>query len=109
MPTAPILTSKPASWSIPARSLEYFDPETNEKYIPYVIEPSLGADRVALAFLCDAYDEEEVGEKRYPRGAASASRACALIRPACCRLSKKLAEQADEIYTELAKAFYGGL
>ena len=44
------------------KSCEYFDPETNEKYIPYVIEPSLGADRVALAFLCDAYDEEEVGE-----------------------------------------------
>ena len=43
-------------------SMEYFDPETNEKYVPYVIEPSLGADRVTLAFLCDAYHEEEVGE-----------------------------------------------
>ncbi len=43
-------------------SMEYFDPETNEKYVPYVIEPSLGADRVALAFLVDAYDEEVVGE-----------------------------------------------
>ena len=45
------------------KSLEYFDPETNERYIPYVIEPSLGADRIALAFLCDAYDEEVIDEK----------------------------------------------
>ena len=43
------------------KSLEYFDPETNERYIPYVVEPSLGADRVALAFLCEAYDEEVSG------------------------------------------------
>ncbi|HBL41459.1 MAG TPA: glycine--tRNA ligase, partial [Ruminococcaceae bacterium] len=43
------------------KSLEYFDPETNEKYLPYVIEPSLGADRVVLAFLCAAYDEENIG------------------------------------------------
>jgi len=42
--------------------LSYFDPNTNRKYIPYCIEPSLGADRVALVFLCDAYDEEEVEE-----------------------------------------------
>jgi glycyl-tRNA synthetase len=42
------------------QNMEYFDPETNEKYIPYVIEPSLGADRVTLAFLCDAYDEEQL-------------------------------------------------
>jgi glycyl-tRNA synthetase len=40
--------------------LSYFDPATNEKYIPYVVEPSLGADRVTLAFLCGAYDEEEI-------------------------------------------------
>ena len=44
-------------------SMEYFDPDTNEKYIPYVIEPSLGADRVALAFLIDAYDEEQLDEE----------------------------------------------
>ena len=46
------------------KSLEYFDPETNEHYIPYVIEPSLGADRVALAFLCEAYDEEVVDAEK---------------------------------------------
>ena len=45
-------------------SLEYFDPETNEKYIPYVVEPSLGADRVTLAFLCDAYDEEVIDAEK---------------------------------------------
>ena len=54
--------------------MEYFDPETNEKYVPYVIEPSLGADRVTLAFLCDAYDEEGAGRRAMmPRRAASAS------------------------------------
>ena len=42
--------------------MDYFDQEENKKYIPYVIEPSLGADRAALAFLCDAYDEEEISE-----------------------------------------------
>ena len=42
------------------KDLSYFDQDTNEHYIPYVIEPSLGCDRVALAFLCDAYDEEEL-------------------------------------------------
>ena len=42
--------------------MTYLDPETNEKYIPYCIEPSLGCDRVALAFLCNAYDEEEIAE-----------------------------------------------
>ena len=49
------------------KSLEYFDPEANEHYIPYVIEPSLGADRVALAFLCEAYDEEVVDARSEER------------------------------------------
>ena len=44
------------------QDLSYQDPETNEKYVPYVIEPSLGADRVLLAFLCNSYDEEEIAE-----------------------------------------------
>ena len=44
--------------------MTYFDQETGEHYIPYVIEPSLGADRMALAFLCDAYDEEVVGQDK---------------------------------------------
>ena len=44
--------------------MTYFDPEKNEKYIPYVIEPSLGADRVVLAFLCSAYDEQFSTQRR---------------------------------------------
>ena len=42
--------------------LRYLDPETNEKYVPYVVEPSVGVDRLFLALICDAYDEEELGE-----------------------------------------------
>ena len=48
--------------NISGQDMSYFDDESKEKYIPYVIEPSLGADRVTLAFLCAAYDEEEIGE-----------------------------------------------
>ena len=86
------------------KSLEYFDPETNERYIPYVIEPSLGADRVALAFLCEAYDEEQVGEKdtrvvMHLHPALAPYKACILP------LSKKLSEQATAIYHDLAKHF----
>ena len=72
------------------KSLEYFDPETNEHYIPYVIEPSLGCDRVALAFLCEAYDEERLTD----------SFKCAVLP-----LSKKLGDKAMEIRNELAKDF----
>ena len=48
------------------QDLTYFDDEKKEKYIPYVIEPSLGADRMVLAFLCSAYDEEEIGTEEKP-------------------------------------------
>mgnify|MGYP000202311669 CR=1 FL=1 len=60
------------------KSLEYFDPSDNTRYTPLCVEPSLGADRVALAFLCEAYDEEEVGEKDTPCGYASSSGAGAV-------------------------------
>ena len=85
------------------KTVDYFDSETNERYIPYVIEPSLGADRVALAFLCDAYTEEEIeGEKRtvmklHP--ALAPFKACVLP------LSKKLSEKAKEVKKELSKCF----
>ena len=85
-------------------SFEYVDPFTNEKFIPYCVEPSLGADRVALAFLCEAYDEEtlEGGDVRtvmrfHP---ALAPYKCALLP-----LSKKLSEQATEVYHMLSKRF----
>ena len=86
------------------KSMEYFDPETNEKYVPYVVEPSLGADRVVLAFLCEAYDEETVDEKdtrivMHLHPALAPYKACILP------LSKKLNEKATKIFTELSKKF----
>ena len=87
-------------------SMEYFDPETNEKYIPYVIEPSLGADRVALAFLVEAYDEEVVdAEKNDVRVVMHFHPALAPVKAAILPLSKKLSDKAGEIYSELAKDF----
>ncbi|MCR5485103.1 MAG: glycine--tRNA ligase [Clostridiales bacterium] len=88
------------------KSLEYFDAETNEKYLPYVIEPSLGADRVALAFLCDAYDEEIVDEQKGDkRVVLRLHPALAPIKAAVLPLSKKLGEQAGKVYAELSKKF----
>ena len=85
-------------------SMEYFDPETNEKYIPYVIEPSLGADRVLLAFLCDAYDEEE-DEKGDTRVVLHLHPALAPFKAAVLPLSKKLSEKATEVFSDLAADF----
>ncbi len=85
-------------------SMEFFDDVTGEKYIPYVIEPSLGADRVALAFLVDAYDEEVIGEKDV-RTVMHFHPALAPIKAAVLPLSKKLSEKAWEIHDELAKYF----
>ncbi len=85
-------------------SMEYFDPETNEKYIPYVIEPSLGADRVALAFLVEAYDEEVVdAQKNDTRIVMHFHPAIAPVKAAVLPLSKKLSDKAGEIYRELSK------
>ncbi len=89
---------------VSGESLEYFDPDTNEKYIPYVIEPSLGADRVALAFLCDAYDEEIVDtEKNDVRTVLHLHPALAPVKAAILPLSKKLSDKAGEIYNTLSK------
>ena len=85
-------------------SMEYFDPETNEKYIPYVIEPSLGADRVLLAFLCDAYDEEQ-DEKGDTRVVLHLHPALAPFKAAVLPLSKKLSEKATEVFSDLAADF----
>ena len=84
--------------------MEYFDPETNEKYVPYVIEPSLGADRVTLAFLCNAYDEEE-DEKGDKRVVLRLHPALAPFKAAVIPLSKKLSDKAMEIKNDLAKEF----
>ena len=88
------------------KDLSYFDPETNERYIPYVIEPSLGADRVALAFLVDAYDEEVIdAEKNDVRTVLHLHPALAPYKVAVLPLSKKLSDKALEIYDELSKYF----
>ena len=88
------------------KSLDYFDPDTKERYIPYVIEPSLGCDRVALAFLCDAYDEEVVdAEKNDVRTVLRLHPFLAPFKAAILPLSKKLSEQATPIYEKLRKYF----
>ncbi len=84
--------------------MEYFDPETNEKYVPYVVEPSLGADRVTLAFLVDAYDEEQLGEND-TRVVLHLHPALAPMKAAVLPLSKKLTEDALAVYEELSKYF----
>ena len=90
-------------------TLTYFDPETNERYTPYVIEPSLGADRMTLALLCDAYDEEVVGQdkngKDDVRTVLHLHPALAPFKAAVLPLSKKLSPKAEEIYHELQKDF----
>ena len=88
------------------KDLTYFDPETNERYIPYVIEPSLGVERSFLAFLCDAYDEEVIdAEKNDTRVVLHFHPALAPIKAAVLPLSKKLSDKASELYDELSKKF----
>ena len=91
------------------KALDYFDQETNERYVPYVVEPSLGADRVALAFLCDAYDEEVVSTddkgKEDIRVVMRLHPALAPFKACVLPLSKKLNEGAGKIYETLSKEF----
>ena len=84
--------------------MTYLDPETNEKYIPYCIEPSLGCDRVALAFICNAYDEEEIAEGDV-RTVLHLHPALAPYKVAVLPLSKKLSDKAEEVYAKLSKKF----
>ncbi|WP_294376171.1 glycine--tRNA ligase [uncultured Clostridium sp.] len=86
------------------QDLSYLDQTTNEKYIPYVIEPSLGADRVALAFLIEAYDEEEL-EGGDSRTVLHLHPALAPFKAAILPLSKKLSDKALEVYADLSKKF----
>lgn len=86
------------------KSLEYIDPVTNNKYVPYCIEPSLGADRVVLAFLCNAYEEEELAEGD-TRVVLRLHPALAPYKVAVLPLQKKLNEKADAVYRALAKKF----
>lgn len=86
------------------QDLSYLDPATNEKYVPYVVEPSLGADRVTLAFLCDAYDEQEL-EGGDVRTVLHLHPELAPFKAAILPLSKKLSEKATEVYTNLSKYY----
>ncbi len=88
------------------QDMTYFDTETNEHYIPYVIEPSLGVERTFLSVLCDAYDEEIVDpEKNDKRVVLHLHPALAPIKAAVLPLSKKLNEQAEEVFHTLRKKF----
>ena len=86
------------------QDLTYQDVETGEKYIPYVIEPSLGADRVVLAFLCNAYEEEEIAEGDV-RTVLHLHPSLAPYKVAILPLSKKLSEKANDVYDKLSKKF----
>ncbi len=89
------------------QDLTYFDDEMGEKYVPYVIEPSLGADRIFLAFLCAAYDEENIGTEEKPdvRTVLHLHPALAPIKMGVLPLSKKLNEGATKVYTKLSKLY----
>ncbi len=88
------------------KDMTYFDQETNEHYIPYVIEPSLGVERTVLAVLCDAYDEEIVdAEKNDVRTVLHLHPALAPFKAAVLPLSKKLSEPARAVFEELSKEF----
>ena len=86
------------------QDLSYLDVETNEKYVPYCIEPSLGCDRAALAFLCNAYEEEEIAPGDV-RTVMHLHPAIAPYKVAVLPLSKKLSEKASEVYENLSKKF----
>lgn len=84
--------------------MSYFDDEKQERYIPYVVEPSLGVDRVTLAFLCEAYNEEEL-EDGSTRTVLRFHPALAPVKIAILPLSKKLTEEASQVYQDLAKYY----
>ena len=90
--------------NVSGQDMTYFDDQKAVRYVPYVIEPSLGADRVVLAFLCAAYDEEEIGEGDV-RTVLHFHPALAPVKIGVLPLSKKLNEGAEKIFTELSKKY----
>lgn len=89
------------------KALDYFDPETNEKYVPYVIEPSLGVERLFLSIVTEAYDEENIGTEEKPdvRTVMHFHPYLAPFKAAVLPLSKKLSGKASEIYDMISKKF----
>ena len=86
------------------QDLTYQDPETGEKYVPFVIEPSVGVDRLVLMFLCNSYDEEQIAEDD-TRIVLHLHPALAPYKVAILPLSKKLSEKAIELHDKLSKSF----
>ena len=84
--------------------LTYLDPETNERYVPYCVEPAVGVDRIFLAMMCNGYEEQEIAEGD-TRTVLHLHPALAPYKVAVLPLSKKLSEKADEVYTKLSKKF----
>lgn len=92
--------------NVSGKDLSYFDQETGERYIPYVVEPSLGVERSVLAVLCNAFEEEVIdAEKNDVRTVLHLHPALAPFKAAVLPLSKKLGEKAEEIYENLSKYF----
>ena len=103
-PEIALHVTRPIRWD--SDHVVLFDDETKEKYIPYVIEPSLGADRMVLAFLCSAYDEEVLdAEKNDVRTVLHFHPALAPVKIGVLPLSKKLNEGAEKVYAQLAKKY----
>lgn len=90
--------------TVSGQDLTYFDDVANKRYVPYVIEPSLGADRVLLAFLCSAYDEEDLGEGD-SRTVMRFHPALAPVKIGVLPLSKKLNDGAEKVFFELSKKY----
>jgi glycyl-tRNA synthetase len=90
--------------NVSGENLEYNNPDAGERFVPYVVEPSLGVERLCLVLLCDAYDEEEIAEGDV-RIVLRLHSAVAPVKAAILPLSKKLAEPAQKIYDELSKYF----
>lgn len=86
------------------QSMEYFDPTTNEKYIPYCVEPAVGVERLFLAFICDGYEEESIGDTD-SRLVIKLHPALAPIKATILPLSKQLKDKALEVYGLLAESF----
>ena len=84
---------------------EYLDPDTNEKFIPYIIESTYGLDRTVLALICDAYDEEKINDTDETRVVLHLSPAIAPYKAAVLPLSKKLSENAVKLQEQLSKVF----
>ncbi len=90
--------------NVSKQDMSYFDDEKKEKYVPYVIEPSLGADRMVLAFLCSAYDEEEL-DGGDTRTVMHFHPAIAPVKIGVLPLSKKLNDGAEKVFEQLVKTY----